>query len=194
VVRENGGGPVNRFDAEAHAYYIGESQVPSVTSILKDAGFMGHYNGTAKRDRGTAIHEATELYDALGILPDDDELVPFVKAWGKYLKETGAKILESEQQVYHEGLWYAGTLDRIVDFSPDASFPQRAVLDIKSGSKADWHGLQLAAYALAEGSVIDTGIVVYLKESGRYTTEVFLGADFLARKDEWIRIVKGEKK
>jgi hypothetical protein len=151
------------FDEASHAYLADGQPVPSVTQILKAAGFMGNYRGTKARDRGTLIHKATEAYDALGIVPGG-ELEPYVKAWAAFLAESKGEVLASEQRLFNERHWYAGTLDRILLING-----QRVLVDIKSGSPADWHRLQLGAYDLAaEG--IESGLAVYVRGNGRYTT------------------------
>jgi len=171
-----------RFDEKAHIYYGDDVPMPSVTQILKAAGCMGHYKGTKARDRGSAIHEATEVWDTLKIVPDD-ECKYYVEAWAKFSTDNKIEILASEQQVYNEQLWYAGTLDRIIRINGFI-----AMLDIKSGSKADWHRLQLAAYALCWPDEINLGMVVYLKPNGRYTTETFTAAHMIAAKNHFKQI------
>lgn len=157
-----------RFDQASHTYYGDDKVMPSVTQILKAAGKTGYYRGTKARDRGTAIHEATETWDALEIMPNDPEIVPYIQAWQKFMEQTKATILESEQAVYHQELWYAGTFDRILEI-----YGERILLDLKSGAKAPWHRIQLGAYNLALSAPCDRGIVLYLKPTGNFSADHF---------------------
>lgn len=184
-----------RFDPTIHAYFevvseTVEKQLPSVTQIMKEEGVTSNfYRGTAKRDRGVLIHLATEVYDAFEIMPEDPELIPFVKAWQVFKNTVKFEIVESEMMVYSESLRYAGTLDRIIR----AISRMLCILDIKSGAKAKWHPLQLAAYAIAyeemTGEKIDEGIVAYLKENGQPSIQKYGEYDMRKYKAEWTNIM-----
>jgi len=170
------------FNADTHTYYGDGKPIPSVTQILRAAGVTGHYRGTTARDRGSRVHEATEMYDALGIIADSDEAA-YVRAWARFCSDNQVEILASEQAVFNEEHWYAGTLDRIVRIKGD----QVAILDIKSGAKADWHRMQLAAYALCWPDPVDIGLVVYLKPE-KYSVALFTKDHMTAATNHWLQI------
>jgi len=173
-----------RFDPETHTYYGDDKPMPSVTQVLKSTGCMAGYRGTAARDRGTRIHEATEIFDALGIYPDEEELIPYIKAWAKFIEDSKAIVLQSEKSVYHESLWYAGTLDRVMLIDH-----KRAIVDIKSGTAADWHRIQLGGYNLALDQRAEIGVDVYLKSSGRPTIRMF-SEDHLKAAEEQFKLIR----
>jgi hypothetical protein len=154
------------FAPEGHTYTLDGKPIPCVSSILKAEG-KAFYAKTAKAmesiDRGSRVHQATEILDTLDLEPDDfeDDLVPFLKGWKNFLADSQVKILQIESRVWSEKLWYAGTFDRIVSV-----FGQKYILDIKTGGKQKDHPVQCAAYALAyeemTGEKIIGAWVVYL--------------------------------
>jgi hypothetical protein len=170
------------FDPAAHVYTLDHKPIPSVTQILKATGLTGHYRGTAGRDRGSRVHEATELYDVLGVIGDGPE-AGYTRAWAKFKADHVSEIVASEQAVFNEPLWYAGTLDRIVRLKDG----KLAILDIKTGAKADWHKLQLAAYELCWPDALDAGIVCYLK-NGSYEIRQFNAYQMTIAKEHFIRL------
>lgn len=175
-----------RYDDAEHKYYGDDKEMPSVTRILKADGHGRFYKGTAARDRGTRIHEATEVYDTLGVYPVDEEVKAYVEQWARFVESF--QIEESETQVYNVPLWYAGTFDRVGIHSGFLT-----MLDIKTGSPAAWHGLQLGAYVEAHERKDDfkLGVVVYLKPT-RYTLKVFPTVELEAQRREFVRIRKGQ--
>jgi CRISPR/Cas system-associated exonuclease Cas4 (RecB family) len=131
------------FDEEEHRYSVNGRMVPSVSSFLDSSGLKPHIPYKANgRERGKEVHRLTELYD-VGMLPEDSEYKGYVEAWKLFLRETGAKILFSETMIFNERLNLAGTFDGILETNGELF-----IVDKKTGSLADWHKYQLAAYAL----------------------------------------------
>jgi len=105
-------------------------------------------------ERGTAVHEATQFYDE-GDLDEstlDPVVVPYLDGWKKFRADTGCEIVFIETDVEHPTLFYKGRPDRGLIVN-DRFF----ITDIKSGSVAFWHRIQLALYAMAYGAMNDTG-------------------------------------
>lgn len=125
---------------------------------------------TEKRDLGTAVHLATELYDRFGSIDEAmagvdiecqgadivavrEHLLQWVDARHHY----GIEPVIIEATVCHMEILYAGTMDRAVTFRyPDVrdlfhvGCDLAHVLDIKTGDKVYPDvGLQLAGYANA---------------------------------------------
>lgn len=157
-----------RFDPDTHSYWNGDTRVPSVTQILSPLTNLGHIPKAILQraaDRGTAVHKATELFD-LGMLDHtsiSDEVKPYLDAWIRFLLDHKGDPIDIEQLVYHDGLAYAGTLDRrmLVD-------GVESIVDIKT-SKTIYPtvGPQLAAYAHACDASLARH-AVQLKADGTY--------------------------
>ena len=155
------------FDEATHTYRFLGKIVPGVTTALQ---VLGAYKGIPKHildnaaARGTAVHRATELYDAgtLDYSTLDDELYPYLTAWEQFLHDKKPEILEVETPVYHPKFGYAGTLDRglILD-------GERGILDIKSCVEMQrGTGPQVAAYLAAKNEYITDKKLRYKKRWG----------------------------
>lgn len=158
------------FNAETHQYFLGGAELPSVTRILSDMGFIDTQFFTEyARDRGSMAHLATE-YDDRNELDEstlDDELVPRVAAWRAFKRDTGFHVEEIEKTVSSDLYHFAGTLDRIGIING-----QRAIVDIKNGAVAKWVGLQLSGYEIAENKRYKR-YAVQLCDGGKYKLHQF---------------------
>lgn len=144
--------PIFRFEEEGHRYFLGDRELPSVTTVI---GAILDPNVAlyteASRLRGIAVHLACEL-DDLGTLDESTvgEEWPYLDAYRKFRSEHECQWLGIEERRYEPVYGFAGTLDRrgIVD-------AYDTILDIKTGAKQPTHGIQLAAYAmLARNSIV----------------------------------------
>jgi hypothetical protein len=138
------------FDAPSHTYRLAGRIVPSVTQIL---GIVTDFDGIPPavlenaRRRGEAVHKMIDLdnREELDETSVTDELAPFLKAWRKFLAESGAVVISSELRVYHEKLGYAGTADLLLDWNGRYVLP-----DIKATYAVPRTvGIQTAAYGEA---------------------------------------------
>jgi hypothetical protein len=96
------------------------------------------------RQRGTAAHMATELFDGGDLHePSVHPVVrPYLEGWKKFRAETDFEILEVESLLYHKGFHYAGRADRIGRLNGEL-----CVIDIKTPVILEpVVSLQLAAY------------------------------------------------
>jgi hypothetical protein len=157
------------FDAAAHEYKIGGVKIPSVTQIIKEAGLMPTYkpDGDFAMVRGSHVHKAAELYD-LGRLDEenlDQALVPYLEGWKKYREQAKIEFVAGgiEKMVADQAGRFAGTLDRL-GLDKDGAL---CVIDIKTGSPAAWHSLQMAAYAMTQKG-LPRRIAVYLTGAAEY--------------------------
>lgn len=165
------------FYPETHAYEIDGVPVPGVSQVIRDMGLAPAFSGSAAvaaAMRGTAVHAACEAID-WGYSADgheDAELVPYLRAYEKFLDEYEPEWKISERVVCHPRLMYAGRLDRYGTIRGE-----KVVVDIKTGTTVGmWHGVQLAAYQLALGTEMpdatDAGrMVVRLMSSGEFKVE-----------------------
>lgn len=152
-------------------------EVPGVSHILEAMGEKGSYyrkNTDFYMTRGTYAHKAAAL-DHAGELDEstvDPEIKGYLQAVRNFKREHMVTVLASEKSIYHEGLDYCGTLDLVAVI---ARYSYPFVLDLKSGSPAPWHILQVAAYLLAHGRKEWKkfgAALVYLKQTGRYTLDI----------------------
>lgn len=122
--------------------------VPSVTQLLEyghlvDNSFIApHY-----AEDGTEIHTMTELMDQGMYEPSlcVDRVHAAMVGYEQFLLDHDVVWEQTEQMVFHNELFYAGTLDRLgmVD-------GKRFIVDLKSGSRYRWHIVQLAGYLMCE--------------------------------------------
>jgi len=168
--------PIIKLDEE-HKYTVDGRPCPGVSEILKWCGgvddrfYRSHPHATA---RGKKVHAATAEADCFGdswgewllpAAPEDGDIVNYLLAYSTFRRESKIEILEIEKKGYAEidGLGYCGTYDRLAKLNG-----RLCIIDIKTGARAAWHGLQLEAYAglVAEKEIDLYGL--YLKPSGRY--------------------------
>lgn len=137
------------FDAESHTYRYAGKLVPGVTSVLEPLQMLQGVPWAvleAAREFGSHVHLACDLWNKkqLDVAALDPALIPYLRDWQWFLKETGFEVLRSEEPVYHAQLKYAGTPDAIGNMRGTSW-----VIDIKSGVVPCTVGPQLAAYQQA---------------------------------------------
>jgi len=162
-----------QFDATEHRYYFGGNEMFGVSRIMTDLGLRK--GGPWERDevyrkRGHAVHLACRYvqegtYSESGTHP---KIVPFVRAYEDFLKQTGFKAILCEEPVYSKASSTAGTLDQFGMVGPEYW-----LLDLKSGTLPAGVGIQLGAYRHmlreCKGLVPDKAKAVRLEESGKFT-------------------------
>ena len=125
------------FETEEHKYTYKGKRLPSITQILKAEGFIDDtwYNDWA-RDKGSHVHAAVH-YDILGTLDEDDldpEIVPYLKAFRKFMKESGFKVEKSEVPGVNTVYGFAGTPDMVGNF-PSPTPVRRFALELNKNAK-----------------------------------------------------------
>lgn len=128
----------------------------SVTRILAKVGIIdtdAPYFTDEARDRGTAVHKATEMVDDdtldWGSIEGDELMTERVRGYEQWRKDMPhIRILYRELEVVSETFGYVGHIDIVAE---DTQCERRSiwVIDIKPPGKSAWHGLQLAAYKRA---------------------------------------------
>lgn len=150
------------FDAPSHEYRWDGIVQPGTTSILDDLGLYPVYPDGPYRERGSAVHLVTALYERGQLDMDawralDDQLPPpdskcwphriggYVDGHLLFLREVGPTWDAIEEMFYHPA-GYCGTLDRRGELVPG----EKAILDLKCSSSAPVAAtaLQTAAYAV----------------------------------------------
>lgn len=168
-----------QFESASHRYSLGDRELISVTQALTEAGLIdGRYFTEGAATRGTAVHEAVQVFAGCGVVPDDDVVAPFFDAYLKFQMEAGFTVAASEERVCDPLLGYAGTLDlrgRFVKYPTGVD-----VIDIKTGSVPPHVGYQTAAYArLLPGGTAKRRWALNLRADGSYRLEALT-----ARTDE----------
>lgn len=162
------------FDPVTHCYsdYLGVRLV-SVTQAIKEAGLMGDTSfwTDEARNRGTAVHQMVEFFDQ-GDLDEeglDPALVPYLDAYKWFQHDHQPTWSHIEQRRCDVVLRYAGTVDRAGTL---ATTKHAVVVDVKSGTPAPWHGVQLSAYRRLLAAELPPPIVIryalYLSADGTY--------------------------
>ena len=166
--------PVTDFNEEEHIYKVEGIEVPSVTTILQEAGFRKNmaFFTQAGSNRGTYIHKLTEQLDE-GCMDwgQVGEYLPYIDAYIQFKEDYGLEILLREGKMFNRAMWYAGTVDIIGHVKGD-EIP--AVIDIKTGQPDKATDLQLILYGgmvkwqtPAEELPLRTACL-YLKKTGKY--------------------------
>ena len=164
------------FDPTTHVYTTDYgSEVPSVTQRIKRGGLLGpaaQFYSDESAFRGDAIHGACDDRD------HGRDVTAFLKGeYGGYLTsyirwcEAMEPVWTSiETPQYSPRYQTAGTADRVGTING-----RPVVLDLKSGGKASWHGVQVAFYDLIHDDLPPRQrrrIVLYLRRNGRMAQSV----------------------
>jgi hypothetical protein len=160
--------PSLRLDAD-HRYWLEDRELLSVTAVLMEAGLIDQTWFTEEAaDRGTYVHQACQLRDADDLGACDPAYAGYLEAYERFLREAVPAWVHIEHRVCDPTLGYAGTVDRAGHFKYEW-----AVLDIKTGPPAPWHGLQLAAYGrlLPRMGLRPKRYDLYLTATGTYRLE-----------------------
>lgn len=157
-----------RFDEKTHSYWLNGQKLISVTTVLREARLFEYTsNHGMYMDRGTSIHTLTELHDA-GALDEskiENPILPYLDGWKRFKEETKVEVAAIEEAVYNPIYFYAGKVDRRIFWKG-----REGVIDIKSGLRAPWHGLQTAAYAKTYQRPM-LRFCLYLADDGTYELE-----------------------
>lgn len=158
-----------------HIYRVDGETKSSVTQIIGRAGLDPNKNFYSKKaaQRGNDIHFMLEQYDlgTLNIGKVPKKYRGYLKAYCLFIKFAKPvwDIDGIEQTFYNPEYDICGTRDRVGSIIWQGKRYQ-CVLDIKSGPKAYWHGIQLAGYTL-DIRYSHERIGLYLKDNGTYTIE-----------------------
>lgn len=156
------------FSAEAHTYTWQGRVIPSVTTRIAAAGLLGagaQFYTAASAARGTRVHLACAEYDhgREATLPDTERgFLDSYTFWCKMMRPAWSHIEQPQYSSTHDT---AGTADRVGMMNGHP-----LVLDLKTGSPASWHGLQLAMYDLLYDDVKPQQrrrLALYLRKDGR---------------------------
>ena len=162
--------PLFRFDRETHVYTLDGEEIPHVTGMLEQAGYLSDvYYHEEGAERGQIVHALTAEYD-LGAIPDPSTVVSKYKGWldahvaaMRVLRPT---ITAVEEAVCSYVYRYGTRPDRVWTFKG-----MRCLVDLKTGGPEQWHPYQLALQAIAVGQLPPEAwrrYCLYLKDNGRW--------------------------
>jgi hypothetical protein len=173
------------FVPETHKYYLDGEEIPSVTTVIKNAGLMPSYktnDGGQAMQYGTLVHEACAKYLTDYSLPSDPFVMFAMAGFCSWCAEYDPEPLLIEQKMANEKIRVAGTLD-LVAKSKDVKW----LIDIKTGDFHPWHIIQLSAYdRMLHGTPNkpDRWACLYLscddKTKGKYTFKPFSKAEIIS--------------
>lgn len=158
------------FDSALHRYELDGQEVPSVTRVLKDEGFIDTTWFTEwARTRGIYVHRIIEWHVKGELDPStiDDALQGYLCAWVQFIKDTGFISLLTERPFASALYSFAGTADCVGSLGGEES-----IIDIKAGSLSPATSLQLAAYEILHGGR-SKRFALQLKEDGKYSLKEF---------------------
>jgi len=146
------------YNDEDHEYSIQYDPtrkivIPSTTQLLQYAHVVdSSYIDPHYAIDGTEIHTMTEMVDNGLYIPElvEDRVHAALVAYEQFLVENDVEWEETEEIIFHEDLFYAGTKDRLGTVNG-----VRYLVDLKSGNKYRWHILQLAGYFMCEPNAVE---------------------------------------
>lgn len=166
------------FEAERHLYTLMPRGIslPSVSDIIRPLADLSSIPPATlefARSRGHAVHKACELLD-LGTLDEatlDERLVNYVDAWRAFCDEWSMKWEMIERPMYHKGMLYAGTPDRVG--VSQGHKPKRVLVDIKATAMLNPAvAVQMSAYNLMLDKQADELWSVRLMPDGSFERTV----------------------
>lgn len=157
-----------------HRYTVDGEEVPSVSELTRF--ITREVYETAPQlamdkaaDRGTKIHKATEAIDKFGSAEIEDDISAYLRAYVSFLKEH-KPVWEKIEWSVHNGLLYAGTLDRYGTLDG-----KKVILDIKTAAsignavKMLYTAAQnLYRMAIEPEFTVEALYVLQLKKDGKY--------------------------
>ncbi|NJL71405.1 MAG: hypothetical protein HC888_07200 [Candidatus Competibacteraceae bacterium] len=147
---------------ETHTYRLNGKHIPGVTTMLKEMGELPNYPDHTDfyKLRGRAVAKMMEL-EAQGRFDPSNthaEVLRFYPAFKAFRERYPIKIVASELELAHAGLWYAGTTDMVALIEYQQGIWSPCIIDGKCSDSAPEPAkatkLQTAAYMLAVQSMI----------------------------------------
>jgi hypothetical protein len=136
------------FDEASHTYRLEGIILPSITQVLGAVGIThDDFYDEASRVRGTAVHRACWFLteNDLDWKTVSPGIEPYVRAYERFLKESGFKAIWCEKAMAHPHLQFAGTPDLYGTWDGK---DKPIVLDIKTGEPGAGAKAQTAAQAI----------------------------------------------
>ena len=171
-----------KFNESSHIYKLHGFELPSVTTLMNPLS-SDLYSDipedvlTKAAERGTAVHDANEMYNKFGIEDIEHEYQGYFDAFKKWCEFYKPRTIANEYRMYHKTMLYAGTADTICDING-----RLVLIDYKTSASINemLTGVQLEAYAQAlstHGVYVDAKAIVHLTSSGKYNMKIYEAND-----------------
>ena len=145
---------------DTHTYQIEGREYKSVTTILKDEGFIKTFGYTEElRMIGEQCHKLTHAHDlGMRVLRCPELYRSRFDQYKKFRVESGFRPEFAELELSNPVLNYAGTADRLGWLNGE-----RWVIDLKFSSAGYiyWHEYQTTAYAMASACHANPSVAAY---------------------------------
>jgi hypothetical protein len=163
------------FEPATHTYALDGARVPSVTGIIGAIVVSGQpimdkrFFTADARDRGIYVHECVETINSHGSIDwegVDERFRPYVLAYEAWKTTSGFEPVAVECRMASRSHWFAGTMDALGLIGGKTT-----LIDVKSGSPAPYHAIQLGGYAVLleeHGYGIDQAFTVQVKRDGTF--------------------------
>lgn len=158
------------FLVQEHRYLIGAHEVPGLGEIMKAGGELDdRWFNLSGRNRGGGVHELTHLLD-LGLVKLEDiesDLRGWVIAYAAFVRQHRPRYDLVEEPVFNRGLGFATVIDRAGALPDEGPM----VLNIKTGGRIDWHGVQRAGEVLAWRGALAPDVArftLYIRKTGTF--------------------------
>ena len=152
-----------------------------VSTVLNLSGLSTqHQFSQPARGRGTAVHdyvEAKALKKEAIVYANEHE--PYIVACDQWFADFKPKVLFTERRVVSKQKRCTGRID--LGVIVEMALGEHVIVDVKTGSQADWHGIQVAGYCdLANDDPELTNLllkhtfgpwsraILYLQDNGKY--------------------------
>jgi hypothetical protein len=183
------------FEEATHTYRDKSGAIwPSVTTILKPVYDFANIDPTVLENKaalGTYVHKASELIDEgrLDWSAVIEPALPYCRAYEKFMREVDPMYLGAETLVYHTGMRFAGTFDRLALIGGVLTLIDIKTVAVLSAAV----GVQLAAYEKAlldcAGTKVEARAALQLMPNGNYRLVPFNKPNdwtvFVALKTVW---------
>lgn len=164
------------FEESGHVYRLNGLIVPSVTTIMRPLsekvyGGVNKQSMMAAAERGTAVHNAIEIYNEYSVGDISDEYKGYLDAYIDWKSKNNVKVFRSEVKMYHKSDLYAGTADLLCEIDGKIFLVDYKTVSLIDERHEKMYGVQLEAYAQAlksHGLAVEGKCVLHIKKDGTW--------------------------
>lgn len=175
-----------QFFEKSHIYMLDGQRLPCVSDLCRFIHREIYQNAPTWQielaaDRGTAVHQATQLLEETGSASIDPSYAPYLQAYAAFLQDHKPEWSLIEHAMYHPEELYAGTIDRYGKLDGC-----QTLIDIKT-TYSVYKPLCAASLNLyrrlleANHHAVEKLAILHLKKDGTYKLIPFSADDALAK-------------